>query len=89
MGNNRSLQDAFSSSLAAKKATSTSSSSLNRQFMIKPLTKELADKEIDFIANNSNLSRAEIQMWHQKFLVRINEFHLLKNLITTQHFCFI
>jgi hypothetical protein len=40
-----------------------------RKIMIKPLTKELTDKEVEFIANNSSLSRAEIEMWHQKFLV--------------------
>jgi hypothetical protein len=40
-----------------------------RPSLVKPLTKELTDKEVDFIANNSSLSRAEIEMWHQKFLV--------------------
>jgi hypothetical protein len=40
-----------------------------KQQAIKPLTKTLTDKEIEFIANNSSLSRAEIDMWHNKFLV--------------------
>ena len=33
--------------------------------------KELTDKEIEFIANNSNLSKVEIHNWHKKFLVII------------------